>query len=193
LLTCTCESATFGAVLNGALTIHDHGQPGRLRLSGPVVSVGVKAALSLSLLAHELATSAVKYGALSVPDGFVRITWTIESNGADPMLHMCWIEQGGPPVMPPTRRGFGSRLIERGLAGSFSGTVSLSYPLEGVVCELTATLAGIEAGPVGRFHHGYARADWLAHPVLRNLLHRALWLREHNSAQPLQSGNNPNT
>ena len=142
LLTGARESADIGAVIAGALAIHDDGQPGRLALDGPVIEVGPRAALSLALMMHELATNAVKYGALSVPGGRVAVTWSLD---ADAMVRMLWTERGGPKVAPPARRGFGSRLIERGLAGAVGGAVSLAYEPDGVVCRVEAPLLGFQA------------------------------------------------
>lgn len=145
LLSGTRESASIGAILRGTLAIHDDAQADRLRLDGPPVQVGARAALSLALIVHELAINAAKYGALSVAGGRVRVGWTIDTTGPEPIVRLCWSEHDGPPVTPPTSRGFGSRLIERGLAGAFGGEASLSYKPEGVVCALTAPLAAIEA------------------------------------------------
>jgi two-component sensor histidine kinase len=91
---------------------------------------------------HELATNAVKYGALSTPQGQVRIAWTVIPAGVHPRLVLTWTESGGPPVSPPTRRGFGSRLIERGLAAELSGEAHIDFQPNGVVCRIEAGLDG---------------------------------------------------
>ncbi|MFH6783877.1 MULTISPECIES: PAS domain S-box protein [Methylobacterium] len=145
LLTGEGESAPLRAVLDGALAIHDDGRPGRFRLRGPPVPCGARAALSLSLMTHELATNAVKYGALRHPDGYVTLDWTVSASAA-PVLALRWQEHGGPRVTPPARKGFGSRLIERGLAGTVDGEVATHFLPEGVVCTLTAPLAELLAG-----------------------------------------------
>lgn len=93
----------------------------RFKITGPALTIGPRATLSLSLLLHELSTNAVKYGALSVPTGKVVITWQTEVDD----LALTWREIDGPVVTPPTRRGFGSRLIKMGLVGT--GDVSLGY------------------------------------------------------------------
>ena len=103
--------------------------------------------MSLALILHELATNAAKYGALSAEKGSITIIWEIrphESDGSDRVL-LRWVEAGGPPVQPPTRTGFGTRLISRGLAGNFGGEVSLDYRMSGVVCTLEASLKGLQA------------------------------------------------
>ena len=145
LLTGAREGASLEELVREALAIHEDAQVQRLRLSGPLVRVGPRAALSLALLVHELATNATKYGALSTADGVVSVAWTIEDGQPNAALHLRWTEAGGPPVAAPTRRGFGSVLIERGLTGAIGGEVRISYPVTGVVCDLTAPLAKIEA------------------------------------------------
>lgn len=145
LLSGTSEHTNLEAVVRAALAIHDDAQLGRLRLRGPLVRVGSKAALSLALVLHELATNASKYGALSTSEGHVSVDWVIEAKGAEPSVQIRWIEQGGPRVVPPKQRGFGSRLIERGLSGIISASVRLAYPPEGAICELTANLADFQS------------------------------------------------
>ena len=139
------ESAEMEAVMRGALSIHDDRQPGRFQLAGPPIVLGAKAALSLALMLHELATNAVKYGALSVPDGRVSLEWSLVPEPAGPSVRMVWSEANGPPVVAPARKGFGSRLIERGLVGAVGGTVRLDYAPTGLVCRVAAPLAGFQA------------------------------------------------
>lgn len=136
------EGAGLEAVVAGALAIHDDGEADRIALSGPPIEVGPKAALSLALMIHELATNAAKYGAFSVPGGRVRVAWSVVP-GAEPHLAMTWTESGGPPVAAPTRRGFGSRLIERGLSGAVGGETQTTYAPEGVICRILAPLPGL--------------------------------------------------
>ena len=116
------------------------------RLRGPAVHLGPKAVLSLSLLLHELATNAVKYGALSVPEGCVTLAWCIGRETGRPLFSLRWREHRGPAVVPPARKGFGSRLIERGLAGEMGGEVELAFAPSGVVCTLTAPLDDLQRG-----------------------------------------------
>ena len=138
------ESAEMKVLIRAALAIHDDGQPDRLRLDGPVVPVGPQAALSLALMVHELATNAAKYGAFSVPSGTVGIVWSIET-GPEPSLIWTWTERGGPRVSPPVRTGFGSRLIERGLANAIGGETEVDYAPDGLVCRVVAPLSGFTA------------------------------------------------
>ena len=92
---------------------------------------------------HELATNAAKYGALSVPSGCVVITWALAPGDASRLI-LRWEEKGGPPVSLPTRRGFGTRLIERSLSTDVGGDVQLTYAPTGVVCVMDIPLS--EAG-----------------------------------------------
>jgi PAS domain S-box-containing protein len=135
------DSACVVDLVRGALALHEDAQQ-RFQFTGPSLHMGPSAALSLTLILHELATNATKYGALSRPAGRVTVAWSLAGVGTDAEFRLVWSEQGGPPVTPPTRKGFGSRLIERGLSG---GTVELRYPPEGVVCTLTTPLAGVKA------------------------------------------------
>jgi two-component sensor histidine kinase len=98
-------------------------------------------ALALAMAFQELATNAVKYGALSNDVGRVRIAWRIGRGGDGRLaLSLRWEESGGPPVQAPARRGFGSRLIEQGLARDLDGTVAIGFEPEGVVCTIEAPL-----------------------------------------------------
>ncbi|MDB5457639.1 MAG: histidine kinase, partial [Caulobacter sp.] len=98
-----------------------HGGEDRFDLTGPSIRLSPRTALSLSMALHELATNALKYGALSVPAGRVAIDWSVTRDAAGARLSLVWSEHGGPPVTPPTRKGFGSRLVERGLAAELAG------------------------------------------------------------------------
>lgn len=111
-------------------------RPDRFDMSGSPIDLAPATAVALSLAVHELATNALKYGALSVPEGTVEIRWRT-TNG---VLAFTWRERGGPPVVPPGRRGFGSRLLEQGLAQDLGGTVELDFKPTGLVCRLTAPL-----------------------------------------------------
>jgi len=117
-----------------------HGGPGRFELSGPSIRLSPKTALSLSMALHELATNAMKYGALSTPEGRVRVAWDLAPEPGAARLDLSWSEHGGPPVIPPTERGFGSRLIERGLAAELSGSAAINFHPDGVVCRIRALL-----------------------------------------------------
>ncbi len=104
-----------------------------------------KATVALGMAVHELATNALKYGALSVPGGTVRVVWALETpSEADPHLRLTWTERGGPPVTPPTRHGFGARLLEKGLAGELSAQVNLAYDSLGLICTMRLPIRALE-------------------------------------------------
>ena len=143
------RSASIADVVEGALAPHRTGQ-GRIDVSGPELLLQPKQALAIALSVHELATNAVKYGALSGVGGKVGVVWSTGIAADVPTFHFAWTEAGGPPVVEPdqSRKSFGSRLIERMLKNDFGGEVLVTYAVSGVVCELTAPLANIigEAG-----------------------------------------------
>jgi PAS domain S-box-containing protein len=110
----------------------------RFGLDGPAVRLQPNAALTLALVFHELATNAVKYGALSVDAGRVDLAWTFDDESR--RLSLTWAESGGPPVAPPTRKGFGSRLIARGLSGELRGAATMDWRPDGLTCAMQALL-----------------------------------------------------
>jgi two-component sensor histidine kinase len=116
----------------------------RLDVSGTDLRVRPQAAVSLSLALHELATNAAKYGALSNDAGAVTIRWKV-TKGDLPMFQLVWREHGGPAVIPPTRTGFGSRLIRQGLSGELGGPVTLDYAQDGIVCTVEVPVANLQA------------------------------------------------
>jgi two-component sensor histidine kinase len=109
-------------------------------IKGENVRVSPKVAMSLAVVLHELATNATKYGALSAPAGRVDISWAIVHE-SDRRLQMLWQESGGPPVGPPTKKGFGTTLIERSLPHDLGGSVSLQFRPEGLRAEFNIPLA----------------------------------------------------
>lgn len=116
----------------------DTAQAARVQLRGPPVWLAPGAALTLALVFHELATNATKYGALSVEGGRVDLTWTFDE--ASDRLRLTWVETGGPRVTPPAKKGFGSRLIERGFGGELRGQAQMRYEPDGVTCIMEAVL-----------------------------------------------------
>jgi PAS domain S-box-containing protein len=116
-------------------------RPERLHAKGPSVMLSPKSALSFSLAFHELVTNAIKYGALVTDGGRIDLSWWLEGPVEARRLRLCWRESGGPEVKAPSRKGFGSRLIERGLAAEIGGAVKLTFEPAGVVCEIDADLA----------------------------------------------------
>jgi two-component sensor histidine kinase len=116
----------------------------QITLDGPSLDVLPNCALGLSLALHELATNAAKYGALSRPEGLVEASWKAE-NGK---LHLTWKESGGPPVRPPDRGGFGTRLIRNAIFSEMEGQTELDFAREGVRCRIIANLASTTSSTV---------------------------------------------
>ena len=112
------------------------GHAERYVVDGENMRLSPKATLALGIAFNELATNAVKYGAFSNKSGTVSIRWTLDRTPEGRRLRLHWREQGGPPVTPPKRKGFGSRVIERGLAHELGGTVTLEYLPGGIVCTI---------------------------------------------------------
>ncbi len=108
----------------------------RFDIQGANVRLSPKATLALGIALNELATNAVKYGALSNATGTIAIDWTLDRQDDGRWLDLHWRERGGPPVTPPTRKGFGSRVIERGLAHELQGKVDLTYAPDGLECRI---------------------------------------------------------
>ena len=127
------ESASLRSLLDDELRPYG-GE--RVRLAGPDVALVPRAALSLSLALHELATNAAKYGALSSPHGQVQVNWSV-SRGANPELCIDWVENGGPLLSgPPARQGFGSLMTERVIRHEFGGRLTLTYAPLGLRCQI---------------------------------------------------------
>lgn len=123
------------------------GDSTRLDMQGPAVSLDPRRAVALSMALHELCSNATRHGALSVPQGRVRIHWWLERDGDGARLVLDWQESGGPVVHPPARVGFGTRLLQRGLQHDMAGKVDLAFPPEGVRCRVEAPLPELQATP----------------------------------------------
>lgn len=136
--------AELADVVAGALTPHGWPDPARFRVSGPPVRLQPRAAVALAMGLHELATNALKHGALSVREGEVQIRWGIGGNDA-PRFHLTWTERGGPVAAAPTRRGFGTKLVERSLAQDLGGTARITFAPDGITCTVEAPLAEVAA------------------------------------------------
>jgi PAS domain S-box-containing protein len=134
------DVAALRVLVEQALQPYASSDGNNVRISGDEVLLRPNAALTFSLVLHELATNAAKYGALQKPGGLVAVDCRVRSNG-DRELHLHWAESGGPPVRPPVRRGFGLELIERSVAHELGGQAVLEYPIEGISCEITVPLA----------------------------------------------------
>lgn len=128
-----------------ASVVKPQGEADRIGFDGPDVELSSKCALAMSLALHELTTNAMKYGALSGEAGRIDVAWTIDRAANPPQFRFAWRETGGPVVSPPSQLGFGSRMIERALAGYFAGTAGMEYPPTGVVFTLVAPLEALTA------------------------------------------------
>ncbi len=113
-----------------------NGRAERFLITGENIHVPPKVTLTLGIALHELATNAVKYGAFSNEEGSILIQWHIESGVDGDKVVLSWTEQDGPSVEMPTRKGFGSQFIERGLAHELEAVVKLDYRREGFVCRI---------------------------------------------------------
>ncbi|MBL6078194.1 PAS domain S-box protein [Belnapia sp. T18] len=137
------ESAPLTDVIQRSLS--PYAGSGRVTSDGPPVRLAADTVEVLNLAFHELATNAAKYGALSVPEGRVEVSWALRRTGKGTRLvEIDWREREGPPVTPPKRRGFGSRLLERGLAQRVGGTVKLDFRPEGLECRICLPVAAGE-------------------------------------------------
>jgi PAS domain S-box-containing protein len=124
--------------------VHDIVDPvagGRVVTGGPDVDLDARTALSITMVLNELLTNAAKYGALSAPGGSVSFTWRA-GNGEQPQSQLAcdWRERGGPPVSPPKRRGFGTRLMERCIEHDLAGEFDLVFEPEGTRCRMVFPL-----------------------------------------------------
>ena len=124
------QGASIGEIAESQLAPFVDAGTDRLHLSGPEMIVTPRAAEAIGLAFHELATNAVKHGALSGASGTVTIEWTQSPETKD--LQLCWIERGGPQVTPPTRKGFGHIVCERVVAQLLGGEVAMDFAPEGV-------------------------------------------------------------
>jgi two-component sensor histidine kinase len=129
------EQVSLGEVVAAAL--NPHALCGkRILIDGPPVMLSPTACVTLAMTLHELATNAIKYGAMSVPGGCVDVSWSCD----DGRLGLTWREREGPPCEPPAREGFGTRMLKRALASELGGKASLHFDPEGLTFEFEAPL-----------------------------------------------------
>jgi len=130
-------------LVTAELTAHgkDAVESGKIIMSGPSVELPTAAAQALGLALHELATNAVKYGALAHPDGKVHIAWSFTTEGAEPQVSLEWRESGVEmPATKPERKGYGSELIERALPYQLDAKTKLEFASDGVRCAITVPI-----------------------------------------------------
>jgi len=138
------ESADTAETIERAMVPFAGNRTNRIVMSGPALKVFPNKALLLAMLLHELGTNAVKYGALSTLNGRVDVAWREENEAGKRWLQLRWQEYAGPPVTPPTRKGFGTRMIERALQAE-GGSAKLEFLPGGLVCELRFRLQSDDA------------------------------------------------
>jgi two-component sensor histidine kinase len=110
--------------------------------TSPPVSVPRGKVQALAFVLHELATNAVKHGALSTPEGRLRLGWTVDEGSKGRLLHLAWREIGGPVVIPPGASGFGMKLLRHASAGELGGNAELHFLPEGLAVDITVRLGG---------------------------------------------------
>ena len=132
------ESAGLADIVNAALEPFEVAgdRAERFVVTGSNIRLSPKATLALGIALHELATNAVKFGAFSNDAGTILIAWRTEPAPGGDRLILHWKEKDGPPVSPPSRKGFGSQVLERGLAHELEGSVQLDYDVTGVSCTI---------------------------------------------------------
>ncbi len=117
------------------------GERVNVTMTGPAVLVVPRVALAMGMAVHELTTNALKFGALSVPEGKVDIAWSVAENAGDRQLVLVWTERGGPTVIEPSRPGFGMTLIERAFADDVEGRADIDFRPAGVIATMRVPLS----------------------------------------------------
>lgn len=132
LLADDVKAVDFEDILRSELDAFDDGTSGRVMLRGPEVSLSSQLAVSLGMAIHELTTNAAKYGALSVYGGKVAVVWSVMIDATRRTLTFDWTESGGPPIIEPARKGFGTRLLDFVLPGQVQAKTRIEYAPEGI-------------------------------------------------------------
>jgi two-component sensor histidine kinase len=140
LLQARWTSADLGTVVRGATEAFDNPDAPKFSISGPDIRMTSGAVIAVAMTLNELCTNTTKFGALSVPEGRVDVTWTLDPQTQ--RLHLTWTERNGPPVHPPEKRGFGTRLIET-LGKQLKGDVRLTYEPTGFVYAFDVPIASV--------------------------------------------------
>jgi PAS domain S-box-containing protein len=155
------KGAPLRELLERSLEAFTAGDRGRIGMVGPEVSLVTREATSINMVVHELATNAAKYGALTAPGGRVMIEWGLANESAGETLTLTWTEAGGPPAVPPARRGVGLTVIQDAIGYELGGKVDLQFSPGGVRCEIVIPRAGDR--PQSRYD--IAERDMLAEEV----------------------------
>jgi two-component sensor histidine kinase len=141
LLQARWSSAGLTHIVQGATEPYDSQSEGKFSIQGPDLRITSGAVIALAMMFNELCTNTTKFGALSVPTGRIEITWTVDDEKQ--RLHLIWTETGGPMVHAPTRRSFGTRMIET-LGAQLKGAVQLTYDPSGFVYALDVPLSSLK-------------------------------------------------
>jgi len=141
LLQARWSSASLAHIVRSATEPYDIEGEGKFSIAGPDLQITSGAVIALAMTLNELCTNTTKFGALSVPSGHVAIVWTVDADKA--RLHLTWSETGGPEVHAPTRRSFGTRMIET-LGKQLNGKVEMAYDQKGFVYALDAPLSSLK-------------------------------------------------
>ncbi len=136
----TWTGASCRSLIESAVRAFQSKSLDQFTITGDSLAISSGPAMSLSMVIHELCTNATKYGALSAPGGRVSISWSATQDTPKRfVLH--WKESGGPPVVEPSRKSFGSRLIEQALPGQLQGEARLRFDPDGLSCEVNIPLS----------------------------------------------------
>ena len=112
----------------------------RIYADGPSVALSPRAALTFAMVLHELATNAIEYGSLSTPHGGVRVAWRIANGVMPATLRFRWQESGGPVIVVPDKRGFGTRMVEQGVRRELEGAAEVAFDPAGLQCRIEIPL-----------------------------------------------------
>jgi two-component sensor histidine kinase len=137
------QLVSVSELLRVELKPYDDGSGRRVKLVGPEIGLPANLAVPVGMAFHELATNAAKYGALSDLAGMLTITWRVDHDQERTLLRLDWIEEDGPPVVAPTREGFGSRLLNRALPAQSGATIKMDFAPEGLRVAISLPLADV--------------------------------------------------
>ena len=135
------HGASLRMLVEQQLEAHIHGSDRRIAIEGEDVVLKPEAVHNLGLALHELAANAEKYGSLSDPNGTISVHWDVCED--EQALTLIWEERGGPDVQEPSRSGFGRAMLESVVGKALAGEVALSFPIEGVRCEIVIPAAHV--------------------------------------------------
>jgi two-component system CheB/CheR fusion protein len=137
LLDADWRSADIETLVAQAIEAYRFGRADGVAISGPSMELTPTQSLVLSLALHELGTNAAKFGALSHPDGRLRINWSVEGSDSSRRVRLTWQERDGPTIAQPPTRGFGTEMIEQACTYELGGEAKLDFAPEGLTCTIT--------------------------------------------------------